>query len=155
MPINYTLKYEKIEFEGGDISVRGLGTPEIIQLVSVHTETAMTLFGEIQAKASANEQLDLAELIFNFLTRFQSAVAHAIALAADEPGEVHTIARLPVDVQMKALEVIGRLSFAMDGGAKKFWETVLKLAAANSGLREKASQLTQMFTSGSGISDLK
>ncbi len=155
MPINYTLKYETIEFTGGSISVRGLGTPEIIQLVAVHSETAMTLFSEIQAKASKNEELDLAELIFSFLTRFQSAVAHAIALAADEPEQVLMISTLPVDVQMKALEVIGRLSFAMDGGAKKFWETVLKLATANSGLREKASQLTQTFMSGSGLSDRK
>jgi hypothetical protein len=153
MPVNFTLKYEEIKFTGGDISVRGLGIPEINQLVAVHTEAAVTLFGEIQAKAGKNDQLDIGELIFDVLNRFQAAVAHVIALAADEPDALPTIARLPVDVQLAALEKIATLSFAMDGGAKKFWEIVLNLAREKGDLAEKGRRLLQTFTSGFGLSD--
>lgn len=155
MPFNYTLTYEKIEFTGGEISVRGLALPEINQLVAVHTEAAMKLFGEIQAKAVKDQPLDVGEMIFDVLNRFQAAVAHAIALAADEPDKVAQAAQLPMDVQLAAIEKIAVLSFAMDGGAKKFWETVQKLALAKGGLGEMGSQLLQPFMSGSGPSEDK
>lgn len=153
MPVNYTLSYEPIKFTGGDIAVRGLGIPEISQIVSVNTEAAVTLFAEIQQAVSEGKELDLANLLYSILTRFQAAVAHTIALAADEPEKVPLIAQLPVDVQVAALEVIARRSFAMDGGAKKFWQTVVSLVGANDGLQKQVRQLSAMFTSGSGPSE--
>lgn len=155
MPFTYTLKHETIEFAGGNITVRGLGVPEFTQLVSVHTDAAVTLFAEIQAKAAKNEALDIAELLFDVLNRFQAAVSHIIALAADEPGRVSEVAKLPVDVQMAAIEKIAGLTFAMDGGAKKFWETAKNIALANAGLKENGSQLLQTFMNGSGLSEPK
>jgi len=155
MPLIYTLNYETIKFTGGELSVRGLALPEINQLVAVHTEAAMSLFGEIQAKAAKDQQLDIGEMIFDVLNRFQAAVAHAIALAADAPDQVAVAAQLPMDVQLAAIEKIAVLSFAMDGGAKKFWETVQNLALAKGGLGEVGSQLLQTFMSGSGPSEGK
>lgn len=152
MPVTYTLSYEKIEFKGGELAVRGLGIPEISQLVSLNTEAAVTVFGEVQKLVAAGREIDLADLLFEILNRFQTAVAHMIAIAADEPEQMVLISKLPVDVQVAAIEKIARLSFAMDGGAKKFWGTVLALLGKSDGLKAQASQLIATFTNGSGRS---
>lgn len=155
MPLNYTLKYEKIEFNDGqdDISVRGLGVPEITQIVSVNTEAAVALFDEIVKTAGEQKEIDLGLLIFTILQRFEIAVAHTIALAADVPDQIDEVTKLPVDVQVKALEVIARRSFGMDGGAKKFWEIVAGLLAQNGDLKAKMLPFIETFTNGFGRSE--
>jgi hypothetical protein len=155
MPFNYTLIYEKIEFAGGDLSVRGLGVPEIAQVVSINTEAAVELFNEITTAAKENQEIDIGALIFALLSRFSTAVAHTIALAADAPDQIAGVSKLPIDVQVEALQRIARLSFAMDGGVKKFWETVLAHVAASKGLSETVQELTATFMNGSGPSEDK
>lgn len=153
MPYTYTLKYETFDFAGGSLSVRGLGVPEIAQIVSVNAEAAVELFNEIAQSAAENKELDIGALIFSLLNRFNVAVAHTIALAVDAPEDIDVMSTLPIDVQVEALHRIARLSFAMDGGAKKFWETVLLLVAANGGLRETLQKLTATYMNGSGLSE--
>jgi hypothetical protein len=152
MAYSYTLSHERIEFTGGYISVRGLSIPEIQQIVSVNSEAAMILFEEIKQVAAEQKEIDIAFFVFSILNRFSVAVAHAIALAADVPNDIEGISKLPPDVQVAALEKIATLSFAMDGGAKKFWQTVLRLVGEKGGLLEKAKPHIETFTSGFGHS---
>lgn len=152
MPYSYTLTTERIEFTGGFIAVRGLTIPEITQLVSVNSEAAIMLFDEIKHAAAEKKEFDLAFFLFSVLNRFSVAVAHTIALAADCPDDIAGISKLPPDVQAAALEAIARISFAMDGGAKKFWQTVLSLLGEKGGLVEKLKPHIETFTSGSGLS---
>lgn len=154
MPLIYTLKYETIKFADGELSVRGLGILELQQLVAVHTDAAVTLFNEISA-LSKQERIDIAKLITGVAQRFSSVVAHAIAMAADEPDRYEDYLRLHVDVQWAAIEKIVQLSFGMDGGAKKFFQTVVASfdeKVSEDGLK-KAVALGKTFMSGSGISE--
>ena len=152
MPVTYTLTYETIKFTGGEISVRGLGIPEISQLVSLHTEAAMALFSEISA-LGAKETVSIEVIIFSAFQRFQAAVSHMVALAADAPEDYDTILKLPPDVIFTAVEKTINLTFAMDGGVKKFWQIVLEKLGENHDLQARIIALSKPFMNGSGLSE--
>jgi len=55
-------------------------------------------------------------------------VAHVIALASDAASEIAAVRKLPLDVQVLALEQIGKLTAKKYGGARNVVGTVVRLA---------------------------
>lgn len=136
MALKITLKTERIDFADGDfIEVRGLGVPDIMQLVEVHSETVSDLFDQFTGRDPNSITIDdLDQVPMALATRCPAIVAHVIALAADAQDQMDVVAKLPIDVQVAALEKIGTLTFGMQGGVKNFVETVTRIARGADGL---------------------
>jgi hypothetical protein len=138
--MKYTLKTETIPFDGGEITVRGLTVPDITQLVSVHQDTARSIYDRFSGKnADALSEQTVESLALEILGTFPAAVAHLIWLCDPEHGDapIDDYAVLPVDVQVASLEKITTLTFAMQGGLKNFVETVARIAANAGGLSKE------------------
>ena len=72
------------------------------------------------------------QFVLRLVTDAPGLVAHAIALAADEPALVDKASSLPIPVQLKLVQTIGTLTFEDFGGAKKtmaMFENLLASAA--------------------------
>lgn len=139
--MKYTLKTETINFEGGEIIVRGLTVPDITQLVQVHQDSTVAIYEKFTGK-NANQLTEqtVESVALELLGKFPSAIAHLLYLCdADREPEstVDVYAGLPVDVQVAALEAIATLTFAMQGGLKNFVETVARIAANAGGLSKE------------------
>lgn len=85
------------------------------------------------AKAAANELAfdDYSVIATALVKQAPVLLGSIIACGCRQPDKAvaETITRLPFPVQLDALEKIGRLTFAAEGGAKKFLETVVTMMA--------------------------
>lgn len=126
--------------DGDTFTVRGLNVPDIVQIVEVNKPAVAALFDRLSGKdANSISVSDATSLITELISIAPQACAHAIALVADDQvvdrdGMFDAALRLPLDVQADALEKIAVLSFRMEGGPKKFVETVLRIAKGVNGL---------------------
>ncbi|MGW8177524.1 MAG: phage pre-tape measure protein [bacterium] len=84
----------RVEFPGGDFEVFGLTLEDISSLIADHQEAMIELFGGKEPKWA------------EVLTKFPDFAAAMIALAANEPEEQDSVRRLPVGVQLVALEAV-------------------------------------------------
>ncbi|SON54317.1 hypothetical protein HDIA_0776 [Hartmannibacter diazotrophicus] len=135
MAINHTLKIETISFDGGSVEVHGLTTPHIMAFVSAYTNEARAIYDKFTGRdAKLLTDATVEGMALEFISKFPAAMAMIIAMAADEPENVEGAQNLPIDVQVAALEAIGRLSFAMSGGFENFMRTVTRLAQNADGL---------------------
>lgn len=130
MALNFKPQSHTIKFTGGDITVRGLTFPDISILVNAHRDKATELYERMagirqQDMITAN---DAGTIAMELVTTVPALVAHIIAMAADVPERFEDVLHLPPDVQAEALERITHLTFAMEGGAKNFIETVTRIA---------------------------
>ncbi len=130
MALNFTPQTKKIEFSGGDMTVRGLNFPDLTVLVQTHREAAQELYDRFTGlrKDDAITTDDIGSIAMDLVSTVPAVVAHVIAIAADEPESFDLVTRLPFDVQATALEEIASLTFAMEGGAKGFLETILRIS---------------------------
>lgn len=151
--MKYTLKTETINFEGGEITVRGLTVPDITQLVQVHQDSAVSIYERFSGKDAASlSETTVESLALEMLGKFPAAIAHLLWLCDAEREEgtpVDDYAVLPVDVQVAALEQIAGITFAMQGGLKNFVETVVRISA-NAGGLSKELKKPQLSTNGFG-----
>lgn len=85
------------------------------------------------AKAAAGEmQMDDYSAIASQLVKQAPVLLGSIIACGcrqPDPAVAETVSRLPFTVQLDALEKIGRLTFAAEGGAKKVLETVIRMMA--------------------------
>jgi hypothetical protein len=137
MAFSYTPPMHNIKFAGGSIDLRGLSVPDIVQLVNVHMENATKIYQMVIDKdAEGFSEDQLHAFMFKLLAVSPSFVGHVIALSADATDMIDEIGKLPADVQVAALEKIAGITFAMQGGAKNFVETVTRIAQGVSGLNQ-------------------
>lgn len=144
MPIKFTAKYDRIPFDDGEnyVEVRGLNLPDISALVDAHTATVSNLFDKFTGRdPDSFSNLDAAVLARELITKFPAVCAHVVALAADATDELEMVAKLPVDVQIAALEKIANRTFVLQGGLGNFLETVLRMAQSANGLTAKTKSL--------------
>lgn len=128
---------ETIKFRDGEFNVRGLTPADITQLVRVHYEAASKAFDRFAGRDPNSLSLDDAgAMATDLFTEAPALVAHAIALAADEPDQFDKAMMLPLDVQVIAIEQIAILTFRAEGGVKNFGETVLRIVKTVNGLKE-------------------
>jgi len=137
----YSLPTKRIDLPGDEESffnVRGLSLSDLSQLSAVHFPQLALLFSEGKRKLAESdrglEDIDIAEMAKLALMTAPAAVAHGIALAADEPEEVETIERLPGPTQLSALMSIAELTFHSDAEVKKLVEAVIQAMAGGSTL---------------------
>lgn len=135
MGLNHlTFKTETVQTSGGEFTVRGLTLPDVVEIFSSNTSQLSALFDEI--KIGKDGQVVLSNMGVFALHIAQAApdvASDIISRAADEDDR--SIARgfvLPVTID--ALEKIGRLTFATEGSAKKFMETIILMVRSGAGL---------------------
>lgn len=104
----------------GSFTVYGLTADGIGYLVRKHEAD----LGEAYAAVRSGE-MDAAA-IASLVQRFSGLAATVIAVSAGEPEMAETAARLPLSVQVDAIEKIGALTFVGEDAAKKFIETVIR-----------------------------
>ncbi len=126
---------EPVTFKGGSFQVGGLSLSDITVLVASHKEDLNRLFNQYAAGgdgAGINPDASL-PFIVDLVQMAPIVVAHAIALAeirdAGAEPQIATALRLPVDVQVDAVEKILRLTFQTEGGLGKVMETVIRAFA--------------------------
>lgn len=122
-----------IKTSGGDLAVRGLSTADVAILIRSHEKEAVEIFDKVISQEADDDSVrtDLAIDVLGraLLDSAPRLVAHAIALAADDPDGLEFAERLPFPVQLAAVEKIGELTFSMEGGPKKVLETVIRLVS--------------------------
>lgn len=102
----------EVAHEGHSFSVRGLSLEDMVVLLENHSDALARVF-------AGDNGTDFGELI----KEFPLFIAACIAYAADEPELIEQVRRLPVGVQLRAIEAIWELS-SLDV------ETVGKLAVS-------------------------
>ena len=101
------------------VDVRGLGIQDFSQLMHVHLDDLAGLI-DIYEKSGGNfTEAGMLQFVLRLVTDAPGLVAHAIALAADEPTLVDKASSLPIPVQLKLVQTIGTLTFEDFGGARK------------------------------------
>ncbi len=135
------LASEEIEFAGGKFAVRGLNFEDITIIVRQNAAPLAVLFEKIQSGDTNVSLEDAASIASSMAASAPEAVATIIALASEpapsiawvvDPEDLEAARKLPFPVQIEALEKIGRLTFATEGGPKKVLETIIRVANGTS-----------------------
>lgn len=153
MAYSFTLTTERVEFEGGYLTVRGLSLPDLIELVNVNRNSAIAIYDKISGRNKDGfTSDDVSGIIQEIAVAFPHMLTHALVLAADAAGEptaFEDFSRLPLDVQVTAAEKAVAKTFQMSGGLKNFIETVNRIAASVGGLDLKNQSPLQALKSSS------
>jgi hypothetical protein len=122
-----TVATAKIETSGGDFTVRGLSLSDVMLLVSKDRAAIAALFHKFLQSGNDAALEDVTKLGSALIESAPDLAAEIIAIAADEPDQVDVAKRLSFPAQISALEKIGELTFAAEGGPKKVVETVIRV----------------------------
>lgn len=125
---------ELVKVSGGEVfAVRGLCLDDISYLMRRHGPHIKKLFEDFTQKGEVTVE-GVAAFAMPILQSAPEIAAELIACAAGERDATSITARLPVPVQLDALEKLALLTFDAEGGPKKLLETVLRMAQGVSGL---------------------
>jgi hypothetical protein len=113
---------ETIKVPGGELAVRGLGLDSVVFLMRTHGASLQ----DVYARARAGE-LDPEAIAASLFEESAVLAACIIACGCGEPEEFEKAMDLPAPTQIELLEAIGRMTFALEGGAKKFLETLERM----------------------------
>src|SRR5690606_36122431 len=119
------------------ITVRGIALDDIMKLFRVHGPDIIKLYDNLTSDKAKLEAGDSAQIVLQALEQFPDLVADLIVLATDAKNTVaaHAVAkRLPVTVQLNAIEAIIRLTLEDHGGVGELIETVLRMFGGVNGL---------------------
>lgn len=126
----------KIEVATGATSffVQGLSLTNVSQLILRRREDVSAAL-----EAWSDAEGDMGGFITRLLTELPALVAEVIAQASGEPDAADVVERLPVAVQVEALEAVATLTFVDLEQAGKFLATVLRGITAAGTLARKVS----------------
>lgn len=122
---DFTPVRQTVQFEGGEVDVRGLALDDVALLMKQHLpdiDTLVDVFVQ-QTRKTDEEAMDLDNIIHHAIGALRTApglVAHTIALASDEPDHVDIARSLPLPVQIQLVREIVELTFREAGGPKNF-----------------------------------
>lgn len=119
------------------ITVRGIALDDIMKLFRVHGPDIIKLYDQLTKDKAKLESGDSAQMVLQALEQAPDLVADLIVLATDATNTkaAHAVAkRLPVTVQLKALEAIMRLTLEDHGGVGELIETILRMFGGVNGL---------------------
>jgi hypothetical protein len=132
MPLtDYEQKRRTVSFNGGEFSVRAVSLPDLAGLISRNHEVIDHLAAVVQAQ----QELDFSDaqavfdIVFNVIKESPFLVADLITSCSDEAGVYETVFRMPVTVQIEALEGIADLTFADAVALKNFVAAIRRLIA--------------------------
>lgn len=113
-----------------ELEVRGLCLLDLSGLLRTHMADLEHVFDLYEKQGTDNlSHVALGKFALALVKDAPGLVAHAIALACDEPDAVDKAAKLPFMAQVSALKDIGSLTFEEIGGVKKFLENINQLMA--------------------------
>lgn len=119
------------------ITVRGIALDDIMKLFRVHGPDLIKLYDNLTKDKAKIENGDSAQIVLQAAEQFPDMVADLIVLATDSPSTkaAHAVAkRLPITVQLKAMEAITRLTLEDHGGVGELVETLLRMFGGVNGL---------------------
>ena len=125
-----------VKAPGSDFAVRALTFAEISTIAKDFAPEAAMAFGKIVSRAklrSAGSQQVTAEevkdIIRGLLPAAPKLVGAVIALASDEyePACVEIASKLPVGIQVEAIEQIFQMTFSSDAELKKLVESITRM----------------------------
>lgn len=126
-----------IPYGSGGFAVRGLGFNDLLVLFRAYGARLDEL------KAMGTGQIDAHAII----ARFPDIVAHAIALAANEPAQIEKVAALPAGVQIKAALAVWGHTVEDAGGIDHLLGEVM---AAIEGARKGVGSLSSLTMPSTG-----
>jgi hypothetical protein len=121
-------KFAEASVTGG-LTVRGLSFFDIAPLVGQFGPELTAVYENV----SGND-VNLNALIGDLVGKAPPLVGAIIASGCGEPEQTETAMRLPIAIQIEALQKIGELTFATEGGAKKVFTMVIGMLNGTSAL---------------------
>lgn len=135
---NFKPESRVVKGKNYELTVRGLCLEDLSGLLRTHMADLEHVFDLYEKQgADSLSTVALGKFVLALVKDAPGLVAHAIALACDEPQFVENAAKLPFMAQVNALKDIGALTFEEVGGVKKFVENLSQLV---DGLRPAESQ---------------
>lgn len=132
---------DTVTLPNGSLTVRGLSLDDVLRIARSHGEAFIVLFDRLMGSEDLDLDLDNTAAIAELLAESAPAIAaDLIAYAADEPEAAHIVRKFPFPAQVEALEKVGAITFAMEGGPKKLVGTVIRVLK---GVRENLTDLRQ------------
>jgi len=125
------------------ITVRGIALEDIMKLVMLHGPDLVKLFDKLTTATTEKGKADFsdgAQVVLAAAEQAPELLADIIVLATDsvKTSDAHNIARrLPLPVQVRAVEEIARLTFEEHGGLGEFLETITRMFGGVNGLLTK------------------
>lgn len=130
MPLaDFVHKKRTVPFDGGEFEVRAVSLPDVAGLVSRNEEAIdqlVTILREQQESALEDTQA-IFDILFRLIRESPILAADLIVSCSDEPDQFETAFRLPLTVQVAALQTIAELTFADAAALKKFAADVMNL----------------------------
>lgn len=118
---------------GVDVSVRGLGLNDFTQLLHTHLDDLSGVLDIYERSGGSLTEAGMFKFMLALVKDAPALVAHAIALAADEPQAVDVAQQLGLGKQLELIQTIGKLTMEDFGEAKKLaagLQTVLQAVPA-------------------------
>ena len=111
----------------GSFEIRGLSLPDVSQIMRMHGAALEAIYLENIVKSEkGTDDMTIASIGTAVLQSAPEAVASAIALAADEPGMVGKVRKLPIAAQTDAIEKVLKLTFYSEEELGNLIGTVLR-----------------------------
>lgn len=125
--------------DGEGITVRGLTFVDLTAIYRQHGAELSVIFSKFVDQGRKLTDDVVKQAIRELVSAAPEAVATAIALASDEPGETENAIRLPMLDQVNLLLAIFALTFRSEAEVKKLVETVVHALGQMNGLLEANS----------------
>lgn len=150
-----TIATYTVKAPGSDFAVRAITFAEIAKLATHYAPAAAMVFGDIvkraqdrKGKASANVTTDeVKEIIRAVIPAAPDIVGAVIAMAADEFDDdgVDIANKLPINIQVEALENIFSMTFTSDAELKKLLESITRmLGGVTASVRQMRLPLSEL-----------
>lgn len=142
MTEGFLIPRTSVEIPGGQtLSARGLSMPDIAWLARNCGPALTAAFARVRESGLDVDTNQLYSMLAGDMAiEGPLLAAHIIAAGVDLHDHVDTASHLAVSTQIELLNVIGEMTFAQGGGAKKVLETVIRVAAGIQGLTAPARQ---------------
>lgn len=125
---DFLARTESVSFPGGSFDVGAINLGTITMIVSNDMERLKALY-DLAESAGVTKNPDMIQVTKFLVENAPDILAKIIAYSSGEPNAAVTAAKLPVGVQLDALNKIVGLTFEAEGGVKKFGETLMALVA--------------------------
>lgn len=130
---SFPIAEKSVPVPGSDehIVVRGLSVSDLAWLAQNYGSPLATAFDRFRDNGASVTAEDLTALVTgDLMIEGPLLVAAVIATAAGLRDNVDGASRLPLSLQLELLTAVGELTFAQEGGSKKVFETVIRMATA-------------------------
>lgn len=141
---DYVIATREVEGSGGSFTVRGLNTRDIAVVLQTHGPAIAKTFGDVIAQVKAGKKTtftteDTKEAIRQIIPQVPEVAVALIAMAADDYTNegIEVAGRLPMGVQIIALQQVFEVTFESEAELKKLGELLLTSIAQMTGSLKK------------------